>query len=972
MKQKLISVCLVMALVLSLCSGFTISVNADSIELPKISGNATHSVPDGLEYSISDNQVTITGYKSDAETVVIPATINGYPVTEISNLAFYDCPSLRNVTLPDTLIKIGRSAFSYSGVTHITIPDSVTSIGDYAFTSCYKLESATLGDGIKKIVTGLFYYCSNLTDVTFSEDISIIESDAFGKSGLISIVIPDSVTSIGSGAFASCTNLASVTMSNNITSLGDNAFYNCSSLQSIILPDGITSFESGTFQNCSNLKYITLGDYINQIPYTCFSGCTSLQAISFGASIQEIEDRIFYGRDLSELIIYFRGTEAQWANIDKSSLWDYTIAEGWNLLPIPYTLQCSDYYSKGLRYTLSEDSSFYIVDGLGNCTDSEISIPEIHNCLPVKEISESAFQNVTSLSLLTIPDSITKIGASAFENCNHIESICFIGTSEQWEAIDKADDWNAGTAFEIFYLGDYSQGLQMTLSEDSSYYIVTGIGSYTGRRIVIPPVHNGKYVREIASGAFADNDNILIILIPDSIQIIRQNAITGCRNLRSEEDNGAYYLGSKENPYLVLWKADSSVKTCSVHPDTKLIAGGAFAECKQLSGVTMPQGLIGIGDNAFAYCSSLKSVTIPENVRYMGSNIFSLCQNLTIAVLEDGIITIPNGTFEFCSNLKTVTLPNSLTSIGDSAFYCCYALSDITIPESVTYLGDSAFTCCSFNSINIPIGITSIANMTFAYCSQLSEIVIPQGVTTIGYRAFISCTNLTSVTIPDGVITIGGHAFDYCNNLKQITIPNSTQTIGLNAFYDCASLKTVYYYGTEDEWYEVDVKLGNDWLNNANVIFLCNHQYDHNCDASCNKCGDIREISHTFHNWQIANNAFHSRTCYICQKTESAPHRWDKGTIIQFPTETASGYIRYACQDCQYTYDKKVDYIPGDIDGNTVIDNKDVEYLLWHTLFPNDYPIIIHADYDRNGTVDNRDVEYLLWHTLFPNDYPVF
>lgn len=64
-------------------------------------------------------------------------------------------------------------------------------------------------------------------------------------------------------------------------------------------------------------------------------------------------------------------------------------------------------------------------------------------------------------------------------------------------------------------------------------------------------------------------------------------------------------------------------------------------------------------------------------------------------------------------------------------------------------------------------------------------------------------------------------------------------------------------------------------------------------------------------------------------------------------------------------------YYPGDLDGSGQVDNKDVEYLLWHTLFPKDFPIRSNVDFDKNRQIDNKDVEYLLWHTLFPGDYPL-
>lgn len=148
-----------------------------------------------------------------------------------------------------------------------------------------------------------------------------------------------------------------------------------------------------------------------------------------------------------------------------------------------------------------------------------------------------------------------------------------------------------------------------------------------------------------------------------------------------------------------------------------------------------------------------------------------------------------------------------------------------------------------------------------------------------------------------------------------------------------------------------------------------NHTYDNACDPDCNNCGATRTVSHSYGAYSKVDNTYHKRTCSICGTTETTTHRWDAGVVIQPPVGDTPGIRKHTCKDCGAT--KEVSQGTGDLNGDGSVDNKDVEYLLWHTLFPGSYPITGFVDFDNNGVVNNKDVEYLLWHTLFPDSYPL-
>ena len=163
-------------------------------------------VPDVLAYEIVDDHVVITACDKEAETVVIPAEIEGKPVTEIGDKAFLNCRELQSIEIPDSITAIGNSAFyGCSKLTDIMLPASVTTIGATAFYGCRLLRSIAIPGSITTIYSYAFENCRRLTN----------------------IVITDGVTKIGNSAFAACDAMTSVTIPASVTAIGDNAFSGC-------------------------------------------------------------------------------------------------------------------------------------------------------------------------------------------------------------------------------------------------------------------------------------------------------------------------------------------------------------------------------------------------------------------------------------------------------------------------------------------------------------------------------------------------------------------------------------------------------------------------------------------------------------------------------------------------------------------------------------------------------------------------
>ena len=215
-----------------------------------------------FEYTIENDQVTITKYIGESTEVRIPDKIEDYPVTNIGDSAFYYCRSLTSITIPSSVISIRKYAFySCSGLTSITISSGVTNIGRWAFSGCSNLTNITLPSSVTSIGDSAFAGCSNLTRITIPSSVTSIGDRAFiGCNSLTSITIPSSVTSIGDRAFSGCNSLTSITIPSSVTSIGRQAFYGCRSLASITIPSSVTSIGWRAFYGCNKLTVIVSRD----------------------------------------------------------------------------------------------------------------------------------------------------------------------------------------------------------------------------------------------------------------------------------------------------------------------------------------------------------------------------------------------------------------------------------------------------------------------------------------------------------------------------------------------------------------------------------------------------------------------------------------------------------------------------------------------------------------------------------------
>ena len=233
-----------------------------------------------------------SGYTVPTGNLIIPDSVENdgvnYCVCSIGMYAFSGCNGLTSVTIPDSVTSIGPSSFEHClGLTSVVFnANSCTWSGYFTdqrpFKGCSNITSFIFGNSVGIIPDYLCYELTGLTSVTIPNSVVRIGSDAFsGCNGLTSVTIPNSVTIIGNYAFSYCDELTSVTIPNSVRSIGNGAFYHCSELTSVTIPDSVTQIQENTFSGCSGLRSVTIGKNVNRIWEDAFYGCSGMTSVTF-------------------------------------------------------------------------------------------------------------------------------------------------------------------------------------------------------------------------------------------------------------------------------------------------------------------------------------------------------------------------------------------------------------------------------------------------------------------------------------------------------------------------------------------------------------------------------------------------------------------------------------------------------------------------------------------------------------------
>ena len=247
-------------------------------------------------YTLDDDEnATITSYKGNATSLIIPSKLDGYTVVAIGDGAFKGNTALTDVVIPDSVTEIGQSAFSDCvNLTSVKIPDSVTFMGESIFANCTSLTDVTLPSSRENIPSGTFEGCTALEKIVLPENVTAIRSSAFkGCTALKEIVWSKAPELIESNAFYNCDVLTEMDIPATVTSVGNKAFYDCDGLTKITIPDSVTSLGSSVFYDCDALTDVKLGTGITTIPDSAFRHCDALEQLTVPRRVTAIKDNAF-------------------------------------------------------------------------------------------------------------------------------------------------------------------------------------------------------------------------------------------------------------------------------------------------------------------------------------------------------------------------------------------------------------------------------------------------------------------------------------------------------------------------------------------------------------------------------------------------------------------------------------------------------------------------------------------------------
>ena len=722
-----------------------------------------------FRYEVKKNGTAkITGINDTTiRTLEIPAELDGHPVTAIGSRAFINLKNLQLVVIPEGVGSVESLAFEYcTSLESVSIPDSLVSVELLAFVSCPKLKTVVVSPDHPVLAV------ENKALVNRKNQALIV---ALEHEDTGTYTVAQGIREIGGFAFDSC-RFSAILLPDSVTSVGNGAFSECVNLTEIVLPEGVTKIGSQLFFGCENLVSVTIPDSLTRIGTALFGKTPALTDVRISP------DHRAY-KMIGSLLVDKRNKE---------------IVSSLNNLPETYEIP------EGIR--IIGQMAFQ-----GNRDLAEVVVPR-----GVTRIKYAAFSGC-SLRVITLPATLRDIEKNAFESSKGLLIKAPAGSLAEefskyrysFEAIpdesavkeqdlfreDKADstaevapEEPADEVREESFDSRVSGMYRYEVLADGTAKIISADESLTDGNI--PAEVDGHPVTSIGNRAFSNCKSLQSAVIPEGVVFVGNFAFMNCTALESvsipDSLTQICSVAFGDTPAL------TDVRISPKHPVYEMI-GTLLVDKRDMRIITalnstpalfeIPEGIKGIGDFAFLGSSRLTEVTVPEGVTRIGENAFS-------------------GSLR----LRAVTLPASLKWIGDEAFR---DYPDLLIKAPADSLGEqyarengyrfetlrTASVAKEAADFRYRVKEDGTAEITGINDKDIEVMEIPAEVdgypvTSIYYQAFERCRNLVSAIIPEGVTSIDNRAFWGCNQLESVSIPDSLVSIGEGAF-DCGRLTEI-------------------------------------------------------------------------------------------------------------------------------------------------------------------------------------
>jgi hypothetical protein len=700
-----------------------------------INNTSTAKASEGLTFELnSDSTGYILSGRGTCEDnfILIPSEYQGKPVVGVKTFAFCNQETYKG---DDKL-------------TGISFPDSITSIGTYSFACCTKLERVSLPQSLNTIEAGAFCETTSLKNITFPSSLKVIDKIAFNGTGLEKVVIPEGVTTLGYEAFGYSKNIKSVTLPTTITDFGDavetyngeeeeidaETFFGCSSLEEIVLPEGITKLGKGMFGNCEKLTEVSLPSTLTVIPKYLFTNGKNIKSVTLHNTLTKIEMYAFNNVYVDDY--YFDGTREQWKTILTNSTTDTHLTNIFDLNAC-FVVHCTDgnyidaetAYNNMQKFLTNVSGTEGEYNGVQDYSEWErIVIPTIYYTsysydpeYTITSIGAEIFIGHDEITIVSIPNTIKKIGNNSFVGLKNLSRILYNGTKEEWNNVQKGANWNYGTGDYTVYCIDgevdkvaadvvYSEGLSFDATDDGNGFNVM-MGSCTDKAIFIPATYENKPVKEIKSSGFS-SEGIVCVIMPNTLTTIGERAFDTCSGLKYVEmPEGVTYIGM-----------------------------GAFNSCSALKSIELPSTLTSVGSSVFYNCNGLQEVKINSTQLVLSSETFKNCiiEKIEFAGTREQWITL-------MENSASNWIDSSATSfVVECTNGRCF--DNVNTTEDVCYTDNEDGTCTVSSLTTCPNliviqseangkTVTKIADEVFKD-QRVTSITIPSTITSIGKNAF--------------------------------------------------------------------------------------------------------------------------------------------------------------------------------------------------------------------------------------------